>query len=106
MSNVGEIDQVRLVRDKKTNVSKRCAFVEFKTPRAFKKGLKLNNYNLLGRPLKVEFTVGGGGNSKKRREKIRMTNSSEHKEMFNTKKRLKHNEKLKKKRKSNKQKFH
>jgi len=88
LSKSGEIDEVRFVRDKKTNVFKNCAFVEFKTPKGFKKGKKLHGYDLLGKPMKVEYTAGGGGNTLYRREKIRMKNSGNYKSIFKIRKRL------------------
>jgi len=59
------------------------AFVEFKTLEAYQAGLDLSGHRFFGRPIKVELTAGGGGNSRRRLDKIATRN-----ELYLKKKRI------------------
>ena len=52
-ADCGEINRVRIVRDRKTNVGKGFAYVQFKERSCVLLALKLNDTELLGRPIRV-----------------------------------------------------
>ncbi|KAJ6503295.1 hypothetical protein C8R47DRAFT_969480 [Mycena vitilis] len=56
------------------NKSKGCAFVEFSHRNALQQGLKLHQSELEGRRINVELTVGGGGKSDARLDKLKERN--------------------------------
>ncbi|KAF7303279.1 RRM domain-containing protein [Mycena kentingensis (nom. inval.)] len=58
--------------------SKGCAFVEFSHRNALQQGLKLHQSELEGRRINVELTVGGGGKSETRLQKLKDRNKSLH----------------------------
>ncbi|KAJ7246280.1 hypothetical protein B0H12DRAFT_1021281 [Mycena haematopus] len=59
---------------KPVNKSKGCAFVEFSHRNALQQGLKLHQSELEGRRINVELTVGGGGKSDTRLNKLKERN--------------------------------
>ncbi|KAJ7170112.1 hypothetical protein C8R46DRAFT_223832 [Mycena filopes] len=59
---------------KPANKSKGCAFVEFSHRNALQQGLKLHQSELEGRRINVELTVGGGGKSGARTDKLKERN--------------------------------
>ncbi|KAJ7361501.1 hypothetical protein DFH08DRAFT_844391 [Mycena albidolilacea] len=59
---------------KPVNKSKGCAFVEFTHRNALQQGLKLHQSELEGRRINVELTVGGGGKSDSRLDKLKERN--------------------------------
>ncbi|KAJ6520066.1 hypothetical protein C8R45DRAFT_46602 [Mycena sanguinolenta] len=59
---------------KPTTKSKGCAFVEFSHRNALQQGLKLHQSELEGRRINVELTVGGGGKSDTRLNKLKERN--------------------------------
>ncbi|KAJ7109979.1 hypothetical protein C8R44DRAFT_743305 [Mycena epipterygia] len=59
---------------KPVNKSKGCAFVEFSHRNALQQGLKLHQSELEGRKINVELTVGGGGKSDTRLNKLKERN--------------------------------
>ncbi|OMH80637.1 putative RNA-binding protein [Zancudomyces culisetae] len=61
---------VRLITDKNTGKSKGFGFLEFRYSTDLDKALKFHKMELDGRKINVEFTVGGGGNSQNRKDKI------------------------------------
>ncbi|GLB35953.1 putative RNA recognition motif containing protein [Lyophyllum shimeji] len=70
---------IRLLTPKSTagklaRKSKGCAFLEFTHRNALQQALKLHQSNLDGRMINVELTVGGGGKSEKRLEKLKQRN--------------------------------
>lgn len=54
--------------------SKGCAFLEFTSHAAMQLGIRKHHTELAGRRINVELTAGGGGNSDKRKEKLRDRN--------------------------------
>jgi RNA recognition motif-containing protein len=60
--------------------SKGCAFVEFKSSAALRKGLHFHHTMLEGRKINVELTAGGGGKSDTRQQKIKKKNAGLEKE--------------------------
>ncbi|KAF7307129.1 RRM domain-containing protein [Mycena indigotica] len=63
---------------KPTIKSKGCAFVEFTHRNALQQGLKLHQSELEGRRINVELTVGGGGKSDARIQKLKERNKTLH----------------------------
>ncbi|PVV02027.1 hypothetical protein BB560_003530 [Smittium megazygosporum] len=61
---------VRLITDKNTGKSRGFAFVELGSSEALQKALKYHGMKFNGRKINVEYTVGGGGNSETRKNKI------------------------------------
>ncbi|KAJ6575358.1 hypothetical protein B0H19DRAFT_638079 [Mycena capillaripes] len=59
---------------KPVHKSKGCAFVEFSHRNALQQGLKLHQSELEGRRINVELTVGGGGKSGARIDKLKERN--------------------------------
>ncbi|KAF7339260.1 RRM domain-containing protein [Mycena sanguinolenta] len=59
---------------KSVTKSKGCAFVEFSHRNALQQGLKLHQSELEGRRINVELTVGGGGKSDTRLNKLKERN--------------------------------
>ncbi|KAJ7675378.1 hypothetical protein B0H17DRAFT_1161621 [Mycena rosella] len=64
----------KAVPGKPANKSKGCAFVEFSHRNALQQGLKLHQSELEGRKINVELTVGGGGKSDTRLNKLKERN--------------------------------
>ncbi|KAJ6504383.1 hypothetical protein DFH09DRAFT_1335399 [Mycena vulgaris] len=64
----------KAVPGKPVNKSKGCAFVEFSHRNALQQGLKLHQSELEGRKINVELTVGGGGKSDTRLNKLKERN--------------------------------
>jgi nucleolar protein 6 len=60
--------------DKPTVKSKGCAFLEFTEKPALQQALRLHHSELDGRKVNVELTVGGGGNSESRLQKLKERN--------------------------------
>jgi nucleolar protein 6 len=65
------INAIRLPTDKDTNKPSGYAFVEFSDAISLQKALKYHHMDFKGRKINVELTAGGGGNSEKRKEKIK-----------------------------------
>jgi nucleolar protein 6 len=63
---------VRLMSDKVTKKSRGAAFVEFATPNELQEAIKMTGKELDGRKIRVEPTVGGGGKSETRKEKLKV----------------------------------
>ena len=64
--------QIRLMTKKNSNESRGAAFVELASAEEMQKVLRMNGVaKLHGRTVRVEPTVGGGGRSEKRKEKIK-----------------------------------
>lgn len=55
-------------------ISKGCAFLEFKKNESVQKALRFHHTLFEGRIINVELTAGGGGKGEKRREKIESKN--------------------------------
>jgi len=53
----GEIKQIRWVHDKQTNDFKGCGFVEFYDEEATVKAVAYNGENILGRPIRVDYSL-------------------------------------------------
>lgn len=64
--------QVRLLTKKGTNESRGAAFVEFPTVSSLQTALVLSGKPLNGRPVRIEPTVGGGGRSETRKNKLQV----------------------------------
>jgi nucleolar protein 6 len=69
-----ELLDIRLLTKKGSNEPRGCAFVEFKSFEGMKIALSLHHSDLKGRRINVEMTAGAGGNSEKRKEKIKKKN--------------------------------
>ncbi|KIK70808.1 hypothetical protein GYMLUDRAFT_32868 [Collybiopsis luxurians FD-317 M1] len=81
---------IRLLTPKtseRSNKSKGCAFLEFTHRNALQQALKLHQSKLDGRLINIEITVGGGGHSSSRTQKLKDRNKKLHEQ------RKKHEEK-------------
>eukprot|EP00050_Salpingoeca_kvevrii_P020904 m.103877 g.103877 ORF g.103877 m.103877 type:complete len:265 (-) comp9082_c0_seq2:184-978(-) len=65
-----DLASIRLLRKKGSNLSKGCAFLEFDTQAGLKRALGLHHTKIGSRRINVEPTVGGGGKSVGRMEKL------------------------------------
>ncbi|ELU07265.1 hypothetical protein CAPTEDRAFT_220391 [Capitella teleta] len=65
------VQQVRLLTDKDTGESRRCAFIQFTSQETHMLGLRLNASELKGRKISVEFTKPG------KKTELRMTKIKE-----------------------------
>uniref|UniRef100_A0A0G4I0E1 RRM domain-containing protein n=1 Tax=Chromera velia CCMP2878 TaxID=1169474 RepID=A0A0G4I0E1_9ALVE len=61
---------VRILTEKGTNKPRGCAFVEFKDSSSLAKALKMSGQTLMGKKVRIEPTVGGGGKGGKRQERL------------------------------------
>ncbi|KCV68904.1 hypothetical protein H696_04323 [Fonticula alba] len=61
---------VEYVRDVRVRAEKGFAFVEFKNYTSYSMAIRMNKTSFKGREVKVEATVGGGGNSAARKQKL------------------------------------
>jgi len=71
----GGLIDVRLLTDKVTKKPKGTAFIEFDNQEAHGKALGLHHTKMTGRVINVELTVGGGGKSQNRTDKLKRKNS-------------------------------
>lgn len=63
-SDAGEIENVRIIRDHKTNVGKGFGYVQFKEKSSISLALKLNGTNLNSRPIRISRAVERLSNAK------------------------------------------
>jgi RNA recognition motif-containing protein len=72
-SENGQILNINIIKDRETGRSKGFAFVEFSTDEQVQQAVKLDGFQLQGRPLKVSAAreqqrSGGGGGARRERE--------------------------------------
>ncbi|KAI8055235.1 hypothetical protein BDF22DRAFT_774719 [Syncephalis plumigaleata] len=72
--SAGGIADIRLLTEKGTNAPRGCGFVEFDNANSLKVALGLHESKLKGRKISVELTVGGGGKSENRANRLRNKN--------------------------------
>jgi len=68
------IIEVRLLYDKKTKYFRGCGFLDLADRKSFQDALEKSGAPLLGKPIRIELTSGGSGNSNQRRTKIKVKN--------------------------------
>mmetsp|Transcript_16430 Transcript_16430/g.18575 ORF Transcript_16430/g.18575 Transcript_16430/m.18575 type:complete len:385 (+) Transcript_16430:252-1406(+) len=68
---VGEVKNIRLLTDRRTGRSRGIAFAEMKDSKQVVRVLRVHHTRLKGRMINVERTCGGGGNSEKRKTKLK-----------------------------------
>lgn len=75
-SKLKSIEKGKAADPRKKEVSKGCAFLEFKKTDSVQKALRFHHTLFEGRVINVELTAGGGGKGENRREKIEKKNKA------------------------------
>ncbi|KAI9595633.1 hypothetical protein BDF19DRAFT_441107 [Syncephalis fuscata] len=73
-ASAGNITDIRLLTEKGTNAPRGCGFVEFASAESLGIALGLHQSKLGGKKISVELTVGGGGKSENRTNRLRDKN--------------------------------